>query len=97
MSRQFTAKKNGVVVRRGTFHNEQLLYIDFPSPEYELLLDQYLDFPQVVHTYAEMRALEYPSAGVLADAMYWQAKGDSTKMEAYLAACEAVKRKYPKS
>jgi len=30
------------------------------------------------------------------DAMYWQARGDDTKMTAYLAAVDAVKAKYPK-
>lgn len=51
---------------------------------------------EVVLTYIEKRAREYPSAAVLADAIYWQAKGDETKMEMYLAAVEAVKNKYPK-
>jgi hypothetical protein len=46
--------------------------------------------------YQRLRVEEYPSAGELADAVYWQAMGDSSKMEAYIAACEAVKKKYPK-
>lgn len=47
-------------------------------------------------TYQELRRKEYPPLGELADAIYWQSKGDNTKMGAYLAACEAVKSKYPK-
>jgi len=53
---------------------------------------------RIVHTerYDELRRREYPSAAELGDALYWQSKGDNTKMDAYLAKCEAVKKKYPK-
>ena len=37
----------------------------------------------------------YPSLGDFADAMYWNSKGDSTKLEAYYAACEKVKTDNP--
>lgn len=46
--------------------------------------------------YQRQRQPEYPHLADLADALYWQAKGDETKMTAYLAAVEAVKQKYPK-
>jgi hypothetical protein len=46
--------------------------------------------------YQQLRVQEYPPLSEFADAMYWQNHGDSTKMTAYLAACEAVKQKYPK-
>ena len=46
--------------------------------------------------YKNKRALEYPPLTDLADAMYWSSQGDNTKLEAYYAACEAVKQKYPK-
>ena len=46
--------------------------------------------------YQRFRRLKYPSWEMLADAVYWQEKGDSTKMTAYLAAVEAVKVEYPK-
>ena len=46
--------------------------------------------------YQRQRQPEYPPIQDLADALYWQSKGDSSKMQAYLAACEAVKQKYPK-
>lgn len=42
------------------------------------------------------RAANYPPLADLADALYWQSQGDTSKLEAYLAACDAVKRKYPK-
>jgi hypothetical protein len=41
------------------------------------------------------RAAAYPPMTDLADALYWQSTGDQTKMTAYLAACEAVKQRYP--
>ena len=46
--------------------------------------------------YQRNRKVEYPPLADLADALYWQAQGDETKMTAYLAAVEAVKQKYPK-
>jgi hypothetical protein len=47
--------------------------------------------------YQRKRLPEYPPLGDLADAIYWQNEGDSSKMTAYLAAVEAVKVKYPKA
>ena len=46
--------------------------------------------------YQRLRRPEYPPLEQLADALYWQAQGDSSKMTSYLAAVEAVKQKYPK-
>jgi hypothetical protein len=46
--------------------------------------------------YQRLRKPEYPPLADLADALYWQSEGDSTKMTAYLAAVDAVKLKYPK-
>jgi hypothetical protein len=46
--------------------------------------------------YQRLREKEYPPLADLADAIYWQAQGDESKMTAYIAACEAVKVKYPK-
>ena len=46
--------------------------------------------------YQRDRKPEYPSLAELADALYWSSKGDETKLDAYYAACEAVKAKYPK-
>lgn len=47
-------------------------------------------------TYVQQRQLEYPPMQDFADALYWQSKGDDSKMVAYIAACDEVKRKYPK-
>ena len=46
--------------------------------------------------YQSIRKPLYPSLGNFADAMYWNSKGDSTKLEAYYAACEKVKTDNPK-
>jgi len=46
--------------------------------------------------YQRLRKNEYPPLEILADALYWQANGDNTKMTAYLTAVAEVKSKYPK-
>jgi hypothetical protein len=46
--------------------------------------------------YQKLRKPEYPPLADFVDAMYWQTKGDNTKMTAYIAAVDAVKEKYPK-
>ena len=38
----------------------------------------------------------YPALGDFADAMYWNSKGDASKLTAYYAACEKVKTDNPK-
>jgi len=43
-----------------------------------------------------MRRNAYPDLAELADAMFWNAQGDSTKLDAYYAKCKAVKEQYPK-
>lgn len=42
------------------------------------------------------RYAEYPPLADFADAMYWQSKGDNSKMAAYLSRVDAVKTKFPK-
>ena len=51
---------------------------------------------QAATEYQRQRAPEYPSMVELADALYWNSTGDSTKLDEYYAACAAVKAKYPK-
>jgi hypothetical protein len=46
-----------------------------------------------VLTYAQKRAAEYPP---MADYLDGIAKGDQAQVDAYVAACLAVKAKYPK-
>ena len=46
--------------------------------------------------YQRNRQPEYPPITDLADALYWSNQGDNSKLDAYYAACAAVKAKYPK-
>ena len=47
-----------------------------------------------VLTYAQKRAAEYPP---MTDYLDGIAKGDTAQVDAYIAACLAVKAKYPKA
>ena len=51
---------------------------------------------ELARYYQQPRQEEYPPLADLADALYWQSQGDDSKMTAYIAACDAVKTKYPK-
>ena len=55
-----------------------------------------LDAEAAAIAYKSVREPLYPPLGDFADAMYWNSKGDSTKLEAYYAACEKVKTDNPK-
>ncbi len=46
--------------------------------------------------YKFVRQPLYPPLSEFADAMYWNSKGDSSKLTAYYAACEKVKTDNPK-
>lgn len=54
---------------------------------------------KITHTedVAQLRRDAYPPLADLADAIYWQSRGDSSKMDRYNAAVAAVKAKFPKS
>jgi hypothetical protein len=97
MTRRYSALLNGQVVRRGTFDDEELLRMDFPADQgYELLLDEWLEPVLKDPTYVEQRAYAYPPLQDLADAIVHQADGNNAPMEAYIAACLAVKQQFPK-
>lgn len=53
---------------------------------------------KIEHTsdYRARRVKNYPPLTDLADALYWAQRGDPSRLEAYLAACDAVKAKFPK-
>lgn len=51
---------------------------------------------QFKEDYRKRRELEYPSLADFADAMYWQSKGDNSKLDAYFNKIDAVKTKFPK-
>lgn len=53
---------------------------------------------KIVHKadYAKLRVREYPPLSEFADAMYWNARGDRTKLDAYFEKIDAVKTRFPK-
>ena len=55
-----------------------------------------LDTEAAAVKYRTDRQPLYPPLGDFADAMYWNSKGDSSKLTAYYAACEKVKTDNPK-
>ena len=55
-----------------------------------------LDAEAAAIAYQSTRQPLYPSLGEFADAMYWNGKGDSSKLTAYYTACEKVKNDNPK-
>ena len=55
-----------------------------------------LDAEAAAIAYQSIRQPLYQSLGDFADAMYWNSKGDSSKLTAYYAACEKVKTENPK-
>ena len=55
-----------------------------------------LDAEAAATAYQFARQPLYPPLADFADAMYWNSKGDSSKLTAYYAACEKVKTDNPK-
>lgn len=53
---------------------------------------------KLVHTedYAALRAAAYPDVREFADALYWQSRGDASKLEAYFEKIDEVKQRFPK-
>jgi hypothetical protein len=62
--------------------------------EYDAILPEVIAEEPKLYQFERSHA--YPSLTELADAIYWQAQGDNTKMEAYLAKVQAVKEAFPK-
>ena len=55
-----------------------------------------LDAEAAAIAYKSVREPLYPPLGDFADAMFWNSKGDSSKLTAYYAAFEKVKTDNPK-
>jgi hypothetical protein len=64
--------------------NGDWVFEDIPQPESDELY---------IETYADKRAAEYPDFRDYLDGVV---KGDQAQIDAYIAACMAVKAKYPK-
>lgn len=69
---------------------------EIPTEEEVLAEMERLQAEYDAKEYQRLRQPEYPPLADLADALYWQAQGDESKMTAYLQAVQAVKDKYPK-
>lgn len=83
--------------------------VEVPFAEYTALIDGQADDKEILAdengypylrpvvrnppTYQELRAAEYPP---MADYLDGVVKGDQAQIDAYIAACQAVKAKYPK-
>jgi hypothetical protein len=68
-----------------------------PSKEEVLIEAERLRLRAISLKYQVERRHNYPPLSEFADAMYWASKGDQTKLDAYYAACEAVKISHPKT
>jgi glutathionyl-hydroquinone reductase len=65
--------------------------------DYQNLNYQYVDSNLLLFFECrQKRKEEYPNLEEFVDAYYWLQKGDDTKMNEYIAKCEAIKNKYPK-
>lgn len=96
MSVAYTVLKDGVVVRTGNCHPEDL---EHQASVGESVQEGSLPFAPVAetHSWNYARKLAYPSLEAFADAYYWAAHGDETRMAAWLEQCSAVKAAIKKS
>ena len=79
-----------------SMHNGDLSTLQVPNGITKPTLDQ-VNAYIAANSYKELRAAAYPSVADLNDALVHQAMGDNgVALQAYFAACEAVKTKYPK-
>ena len=73
------------------------VYKGFDKDGKEVTIDKTaVDTEHAKGNYKDARLLLYPSWRDFADAMYWNSKGDPSKLTAYYAACEKVKTDNPK-
>lgn len=80
------------------YDNLNWLSTDIEKPTAEWVAEKAAEIQAELDTtqYFVDRQKEYPSLADFADAYYWAQKGDNTKMDAYVAACDQVKETYPK-
>jgi hypothetical protein len=90
----WTINKNGENVPI----NLEWLSADIEMPTQEQIETRMVELQAIADSiaYQSQRRQEYPPLENLADALFWQANGDNSKMTEYLAQVAAVKEKYPK-
>lgn len=73
-------------------------HINNPPTEKEVLAEQdRLNTEWIASSYARERLYDYPALGELADAIYWQEKGDTSKMQAWIDKIDKIKSQWPKN
>lgn len=87
---------NGPVAEEGGVLTFQDPSIPRPSDEEIEAEAARLEKERADTQYQRERFRQYPTTRQLADAIYWMQKGDNSKMEEYIAACDAVKEQFPK-
>lgn len=89
---------SGAVTARGMVYEDEIQYLikSYPEPEFTIILDQLLPFPEKPKTYADLRKQEYPSIGEFIDALYWEHQGNPEPLTQYFAKITAIKAKHPK-
>jgi hypothetical protein len=73
---------------------------EMPNPPTDEEIDaeiERLEQEMIAKDYRRKRKAEYPPLSDFADAIYWAQKGNNTFLTQWIANCEAVKQKYPKS
>lgn len=91
----YSVLKNGVVIRTGSCAVDDLVH---QANDGEEVVEGLQPFPvfETHHHWSHKRKLAYPPLEDFADAFLWKQKGDDSKMQAYIAACDAVKLAIPK-
>ena len=85
------------VVGDDAYENIVEWYVENPPTEAEVNAEwQRLKDEWTYNAYKRERSIDYPPLADFADAYYWAQKGDTTKMDAYIAKCEEVKTNWPK-
>jgi hypothetical protein len=88
---------DGIVMRRGHCPADQLADQLLNPGETVELGWQDLPDPTERPSWAYRRQRMYPPLTDLADAIYWKAQGDDTKMAAYIKKVHAIKQTIPKT
>jgi hypothetical protein len=79
--------------------NEVIDYIpEQPSVQHEWNpeIKRWVYTPSALEVCLKNRQASYPSLNDLADALYWQSKGDNSKLNSYFEKCDKVKKDFPK-
>ena len=91
-----------LVMKKALIQGNKICDVVEPGQEFEVHKDltwvdgKVVKFVAATVPYDRKRVSAYPSLGDFADAVYWEKKGDDSKMTAWVAACAKVKSDHPK-